>query len=67
MKTLYEMLITMLMGFPGGSVKNLPPDEGDVDSTPWVGKIHLGRKQESTPVFLPEKSLGQRNLVSYSL
>ena len=33
---------------------------------PWVGKIHWGRKQQPTAVFLPEKSLGQRNLVGYS-
>ena len=34
---------------------------------PWVGKISWRRKRQPTPVFLPEKSCGQRNLVDYSL
>ena len=33
---------------------------------PWVGKIPWRRKQQPTPVFLPEKSLGQRSLAGYS-
>ena len=33
---------------------------------PWVGKIPWRRKWQSTPVFLPGKSHGQRNLVGYS-
>ena len=32
---------------------------------PWVGKI-CRRKWQPTPVFLPGKSHGQRNLVGYS-
>ena len=32
---------------------------------PWVGKILLRRKWPPTPVFLPGKYHGQRNLVSY--
>ena len=34
---------------------------------PWVGKILWRRKRQSTPVFLPGKSHGQRSLVGYSL
>ena len=34
---------------------------------PWVGKIPWQRKQQPTPVFLPEKSHGQRILEGYSL
>ena len=34
---------------------------------PWVGKIPQRRKWQPTPVFLPGKSHGQRNLVGYSL
>ena len=34
---------------------------------PWVGKIPWRRKWQPTPVFLPGKSHGQRNLVDYSL
>ena len=32
---------------------------------PWVRKIPGGGKWQSTPVFLPEKSHGQRSLVGY--
>ena len=34
---------------------------------PWVGKIPWRRKWQPTPVFLPGKSQGQRNLVGYNL
>ena len=33
---------------------------------PWVGKIPRRRKWQPTPVFLPEKSHGQRSPVGYS-
>ena len=33
--------------------------------TPWVRKIPWGRKWQSTPVFLPGKSHGQRSLAGY--
>jgi len=33
---------------------------------PWMGKIPWRRKWQPTPVFLPEKSSGQRSLVGYS-
>ena len=33
---------------------------------PWVGKISWSRKWQSTPVFLPGKSHGQKSLASYS-
>ena len=33
---------------------------------PWVGKIPWRRKWQSTPVFLPGESHGQRSLVDYS-
>jgi len=33
---------------------------------PWVGKIPWSRKWQLTPVFLTEKSHGQRSLVGYS-
>ena len=47
------------------TVKNLPAMwEARLD--PWVGKIPCRRAQQPTPVFLPEESHGQRNLVSYS-
>ena len=33
---------------------------------PWVKKIPWTRKWQTTPVFLPGKSHGQRSLVGYS-
>ena len=33
--------------------------------SPWVGKIAWRRKWQSTPVFLPGKSHGQRSLKGY--
>ena len=33
---------------------------------PWEGRIPWRRKRQPTPVFLPEKSSGQRSLVGYS-
>ena len=33
---------------------------------PWVGKVPWRRKWQPTPLFLPGKSHGQRNLVDYS-
>ena len=32
----------------------------------WVGKILWSRKWQSTPVFLPEKSQGQKSLAGYN-
>ena len=32
---------------------------------PWVGKIPWRRKWQPTPIFLPEKSHGQRSLMGY--
>ena len=33
---------------------------------PWVGKIIWRRKWQSTPIFLPGKSHGQRSLAGYN-
>ena len=41
-------------------------DVRDMSSIHWSGKIPWRRKWQPTPVFVPEKSHGQRNLVSYS-
>ena len=50
-------------GFPGGTVvKNPPADAGDTDSIPGVGKIPWRRKWQTSPVFLPGGSHGQRSL-----
>ena len=41
-------------------------DAGDTGSIPRSGKYPGGGKWQPTPVFLPEKSHGQRSLVGYS-
>jgi len=53
--------------FPGGSdSKGSAYNVGDPGFNPWVGKMSWKRKWQPTPVFLPGKSPGWRNLVSYS-
>ena len=47
-------------------VKNLPADAGDTSSIPALGRSSWRRKWQSTPVFLPGKSHGQRALEGYS-
>ena len=57
------------MGIPGGTVvKNPPADVGDArDSGSIFGSGRSPRRKwHPTPVFLPEKSHGQRSLVAYS-
>ena len=52
------------LGFPGGSaVKNLPASAGDASWISRLGRSPGGGNGTPTPVFLPGKSHGQRNLV----
>ena len=46
-------------------VKNLPAMQ-ETGFNPWVGKFLWRREWQSTPVFLPGESHGQRNLAGYS-
>ena len=46
-------------------VKNLPVTQ-KTWAWSWVGKILWRREWQSTPVFLPRESYGQRSLVDYS-
>ena len=56
-----------MLGFPGSSVvKKLPANTGDIGSIPGSGRFPWIRKWQPTPVFLPGKSHGQRNLAGYS-
>ena len=49
-------------------VKNLPVQENKRhEFDPWVGKIPWRRTWQSTLVFLPGESHGQRSLAGYSL
>ena len=58
------------MGFPGGTTGEEPTCQHrrhktcGIDS--WVRKIPWRKAWQPTPVFLPGKSHGQRNLVGYS-
>ena len=55
------------MGFPGSSVvKNPPVNAGDMGSIPGSQRSPWRRKWQPTPVFLPGKSIEQRNPVGYS-
>ena len=47
-------------------VKNPPAIAGRLRFDPWVKKISWRRAWQPTPVFLPNKSHGQRRLVAYS-
>ena len=58
-----------IWGFPSGSVVKKPPcNAGDAGDrfNPLVGKIPWQRAWQSTNVFLPRESHGQRSLVGYS-
>ena len=60
------MDINYAQGFPGGSNGKESACQWRRckrhDFDPWVWKISLSRKCQPTPVFLPGKSHGQRNL-----
>ena len=50
--------MSLVFGFPGGSVvKNLPGSAADMGSIPGLGR----KKWQPIPVFLPEKTHGQRS------
>ena len=44
---------------------SLPAMQEDTEFDPSVEKIPWRRKEQPTPVFLPEKSHGQRSLSGY--
>ena len=58
------------MNFPGGTGGKQPPvnagDLRDSGSIPVSGKIPWRTEWQPTPVFLPVKSHGLRNLEGYS-
>ena len=67
---LVEKIAALFCVLSGSSVVKNPPasagDVRDVALVPWVGKIPWRRKWQSSPVFLPGKSHGQRSLAGYS-
>ena len=54
------------MGFPGGAVVKNPANARDAGSVPGSGKSSWRKQWQTTPVFLPGKSHGQRSLAGYS-
>jgi len=58
------------MGLPQGLSSKESPCQGKKHKkcrlNTWVGKIPWKRKWQSTPVFLPGESHGQRSLAGYS-
>ena len=54
------------MGLPGIVVKNLHANAGDSRDTDLNRKVPWKRKWQLTPIFLPGKFHGQRNLLGYS-
>ena len=59
-------LIYNLVGFPGGASGNEPCQcrrHKRCGFDPWVGKIPWSRAWQSTPVYLPGESHGQKDLM----
>ena len=61
-----ETEIRVPWGFPSGSMVKNQPAMQEMQFNPWIGKIPWRMKWQSSPVFLPGKSHGQRNLVGCS-
>ena len=63
-------ILSVKTGFPGGASGNEPTCQSRRHKRhrfdPWVGKIPWRRKGQPTPVLLPGKSHGQKNLVVYN-
>ena len=57
---------TLTQDFAGGSDEASACNAGDPGSIPGLGRFPWRRKEQPTPVLLPGKSYGQRNLVGYS-
>ena len=64
-KTVSNMESELASSLLAQMVKNLPVIRRP-GFNPWVGKIPWRREWQSTPVFFPGESHGQRSLVGYS-
>ena len=59
--------LTTIYTFPGDSdIKESACNVGDLASIPGLGRSPGEEKWQSTPVFLPRESHGQRNQAGYS-
>ena len=61
-----SVYLSTVLGFSCGSASRVCLQCRTDGFDPWVGKIPWRRVRQPTPVFLPGKSLGQRNLMGYS-
>ena len=65
-----QMFIEHVLGFPGSASGKGPTCQCRRSKRcgfdPWVGKIPWRKAGQTTPVFLPGESCGQRSLVDYS-
>ena len=59
-----KAFLVLLLGFPGGSVGKESTCQSRVPSLNQEDSLEI--EVQSTPVFLPGESHGQRSLVSYS-
>ena len=65
----FLLLMIVLFGFPGGSVLNNLPAMQEMQETQVQSQgqnLPWRKKWQSTPVFLPGKSHGERSLAGYS-
>ena len=66
-KSLYSIFKYLFLGFRGGSdAKESACNAGDLGLIPGSGRSPGEGNGLPTPIFLPEESHGQRNLVGYS-
>ena len=65
----FQFSATLRLGFPGGATGKEPAYQcrrhNRVGFDPWVRKIPWRREWQTTSVFLPGESQGQRSLVGY--
>ena len=70
LKSHHSAVIYLSLGFPGGSVGKIlvcsAEDTRDMGFDSWIRKIPQRRAWQTTPVFLPGESQGQRSLAGYS-
>ena len=70
--TLEEQIAThsSILGLPGGTSGKEPACQCSrckrLGFDPWIGKIPQRRAWQTTPVFFPGESYGQKGLVGYS-
>jgi len=63
----YQLQVSVnIRSFPVAQTVRRLPTMWETQVHPWIGKISWRRQWQPTPVFLPGKSHGRKNLVGYS-